>query len=930
MPTETYIVRSKLLPPELSSTSISRPRLEAMARLSDLPKVSLVSAPAGYGKTTMLAQWHAHLGNDDVAAAWVSLDEEDRDAHSFLSHVIVSLADAGIDLGKLEAAAGKGLAGIKPRPALNGILNALHEAERETVLFLDDYHRAFSREVCSLTETLIERMPACSHVVLAGRGHPGIRISRLRSTGRILELSQSDIRFTREEARDYLTSNLQDSALDRVLEEVDGWPVGLHLFRMAGDKELASIETDTGFSNSMMELQDYWGEQVLRGLPDDYTRILMDISILDRVSGDLVNALSVRRDGWEVLDDFERRDLFIVPLDRERGWFQFHQLLRGYLLKRLERLHPERIVELHRRAALWWMAAGEVRSAFRHAAALEKPDLIVEFLDLIGGLNVCMRGGTPALQIVGKLPENLARANARLWLGRIYCLAQTGRATQARAEYRELEELTHNFTHEVNSRADALLAVEGYTLDLLLCGYENIATPPEPIAERINDLESIEGFPHFIMGWLKEILGWHYYANNAFYEAIRTGNEAAELCKNGACWYLSIYSRTYVALARIELCDVDKAAAELTAIVRDSETLFGPHNNTMIMPKVTLAQLAYWSRDFDTAEQLLEGLHDDLVDGEIWFNCVAAAYSVATTLARQRPSTGRVARQIENFAQGCRDKNPQWLPEMVLTYRLREAANALRTKNIVALLKNRFFKDIIAGELSTDRCGWRLWQPAASAVIRALIVLGAVDQAKAMLDRFEDTVAKSQHVLVRLKLKLLWAAYYSAAGDDSAAEMLTEALAMVSLKNFPQLFIDEACLLGSLAETMLGDNESVLSEEQRALLSDMAAAGPRPQYNDNGASAALPLPVSSSGKKTPLSNRETTVLHLIWNGLSTKEISRTLDLAEGTVKIYRKRLYTKLNAHSRAEAIAEGRRLAILGDPVTTPPTLPSAAGSTS
>lgn len=916
MSVESYIVRSKLLPPALSASSIGRPRLENLGRLSDLPKVVLVSAPAGYGKTTVLAQWHAQFAGASAAAAWVSLDEDDRDTDSFLSHVIVALADAGIDLGALETAAEIGLAGTKLKPALNGMLNALQESERDIVLFLDDYHRAFARDVCRLMEAIIERMPDHMHVILAGRGHPGIRISGLRSSGQIMELSQSDIRFTLDEARSYFADRSKNGAFARMHEELDGWPVGLHLLRMTENKGLKPIGPGTSFSNGMTELQDYWGEQVLQGLSDEYIRVLMDISILDRVNGDLLNSLCVRQDGWELLEDFERRDLFITPLDSERGWFQFHQLFRGYLLKRLERLVPDRIVELHRRAALWWMTAGGVRSAFRHAAALEKPDLIVEFLDLIGGFDFCLRGGTPALQIVGKLPEALAQANARLWLARIYYLAQTRRAPKARAEFRELEELTDSFVQDLDGRRDELLAVEGYTMDLLLCGYENILVKPDQISRKNEKLEAIDGFRPCMSGWLKEARSWHYHVAGDFHEAIRVGTDAAEICKNAEYLFPSIYSRIIVAMAILELCRVKKTRQELDRTLADSEALFGPHNNTTTMPRVALAQIAYWAGDFDKTEELLESLQDDLLEGEIWFICIASAYSIATALSRHRPGGGRLARQIESFVQSGNEMNPEWLKEMLVTYRLREATNAQRTRNVEALLKTPFFKDLLSGKAGEEEFGWRLWQPAMSALIRASIMLGDLDRAKAALDRFEESVANSQHLLAQLKLKLLWAIYRCAAQENRiAAGLLRDALDMVSPDDFQQLFMDDASLLGPAAAILLNESPDGLNPEQRDLLSHMARVNPGAGYtgDSQGVSAFVPVPLN--GDENPLSNRETTVLHLIWNGLSTKEISRKLELAEGTVKIYRKRLYAKLNAHSRAEAIAEGRRLGILTDP---------------
>ena len=373
------LLRTKLYLPRSRSDLVPRPRLrERLDRDGARSKLTLVSAPAGFGKTTVLAAWlgAGSAAVDRRSVAWLSLDQSDNDAALFWTYLVTALETAapGVGTGTLTL-----LQEPHPPPiemVLTTLLNDLDAIASDVVLMLDDYHVIDSPEVQVGMAFLVDHLPAQHHLVIAGRADPALPLARLRGRGELVEIRAADLRFTPDEAAAYLNGvmGLTLTAHDvAVLEQhTEGWIAALQLaaLSMSGRDDIAGFIA--GFAGDDRYIVDYLAEEVLQRQPVHVRSFLLQTSILDRLTGPLCDAITGQDVGGKArLAALDQGNLFLVPLDDRRQWYRYHHLFADVLRARLLDEQPDRVQELHQRATDWCERNGERSEAIRHALAGE-------------------------------------------------------------------------------------------------------------------------------------------------------------------------------------------------------------------------------------------------------------------------------------------------------------------------------------------------------------------------------------------------------------------------------------------------------------------------------------------------------------------------------------------------------------------------------
>src|ERR687884_945584 len=383
------VVQTKLFLPRLRRELVARPRLnDELARGQDAALV-LVSGPAGFGKTTLLASALAARSPGDQggrAVAWVSLDARDGEAPRFWTYVLTALdaarpGCAGAALAELEAGGGH------LEEVVVALVNELSVRADDVTLVLDDYHLADTPEVGSTVSFLLDHQPPQLHLVISTRMDPALPLSRLRARGELVEIRAPDLRFTADEAATYLNRvqqlGLSPSDVEALESRTEGWVAALQLAALSlhhRDDAGTFIASFTGDDRFVM---DYLVDEVLDQQPVSVRRFLLDTSILDRLSGPLCDAITGWDDGRAVLETLERRNLLVVPLDNRRHWYRYHHLFADVLQARLLAERPEDVALLHRRASDWYHEAGDVEAAVRHAFAAGDVDRAADLIELV-------------------------------------------------------------------------------------------------------------------------------------------------------------------------------------------------------------------------------------------------------------------------------------------------------------------------------------------------------------------------------------------------------------------------------------------------------------------------------------------------------------------------------------------------------------------
>ena len=377
----TPVLATKLFVPARRGRPVARRRLveQLAATLDPDHRLTLVSAPAGFGKTTLLTGWLAGLADQEprVRAGWLSLDAGDNDLVRFLTHVVAALEGAGLEIG----AGPEAVDAAAPSAVLTALVNQVaraggHAPAGSWVLVLDDYHVIEAAEVHEAVTFLLDHLPEQLHLVIATRADPPLPVARLRSRGQLAEVRAGDLRFTATEAEEFLNRSmglsLRAADVDALDERTEGWIAGLQLAGLSlrgfsGPDEVARFIT--AFTGSNRFVIDYLADEVLARQPAPVRGFLLHTAVLDRLTGDLCDAVTGRADGTRTLEELERGNLFLVPLDDSRRWYRYHHLFADVLRARLLAEEPGLVPELHRRAGEWYASHGPVADAVRHVLA---------------------------------------------------------------------------------------------------------------------------------------------------------------------------------------------------------------------------------------------------------------------------------------------------------------------------------------------------------------------------------------------------------------------------------------------------------------------------------------------------------------------------------------------------------------------------------
>src|SRR5215208_1553036 len=379
----TSILATKLYIPQPQPRVVLRPRLIERLNEGLQRRQTLISAPAGFGKTTLLSEWVATLPRP---AAWLSLDEGDNDPTRFLAYLVAALRTIAPDVG--EGALGM-LRSPQPPPTesvTTALLNEISTIPYDLVLVLDDYHVIDAEAVDEALAFVLEHMPPRMHLVMATREDPQLRLARLRARDQLTEVRAADLRFAPSEAAEFFDEvmGLELSAEEVVAleERTEGWIAGLQLaaLSMRGREDVGGFIR--AFAGDNRYIVDYLAEEVLQRQPERTRSFLLQTSILERLSGPLCDAVTGQEDGNALLETLERGNFFVVPLDDRRHWYRYHHLFAEVLSAHLMAEQPDLVATLHRRASEWYEQNGSAADAIRHALAAEDFERAADLVEL--------------------------------------------------------------------------------------------------------------------------------------------------------------------------------------------------------------------------------------------------------------------------------------------------------------------------------------------------------------------------------------------------------------------------------------------------------------------------------------------------------------------------------------------------------------------
>lgn len=883
----TPILATKLYIPSSRAKVVLRPRL--LGRLNDglHRKLTLVCAPAGFGKTTLVSEW---LAGCEQPTAWLSLDEGDSDPARFLMYLVAALQTVVPTIGAGVLAA---LGAPQPPPVeamLTALLNDVAAVPDRFILVLDDYHVIDARPVDRALTFLLEHLPSQLHLVLTTREDPSLPLPRLRARGQLTEVRAADLRFTPTEAAEFLEGvmGLNLSAEDVALLETrtEGWIAGLQLAALSLQDHQDASRFIKSFTGGHHFVLDYLLEEVLQRQPGSVQTFLLRTSILERLCGPLCDAVlqDSAASGQKVLEATERANLFIVPLDDERRWYRYHHLFAELLRQRLHQITASatkdgaEVSELHRRASGWYESNGLEVEAFHHAAAahdVERAERLIQGQ----GRPLYVRGGVaPVLKWLGSLPKAVLDARPSLWVVFATALAIVGQVTRVEQNLQAAERAMQGA--EIDDKARDLI---GRIADLRAL-VALLAADPRQIETIVTQTRRALEYlhPDNLAGRAATLwkLGLAYQFRGERASATEAHAEAVTISEASGNVHINILATTCLGY----LQELDNRLSLAVQTYRRVLHLVGePPGPVACEAYVGLARIFYQQNDLEAAER--HGLKSVQLARQLEIDSfVTSALFLAHLKLAQGDAQGAVAVLEEAEA---------FLHQHNFMFRLPDVAAA----QVLALL---YQGNPAAAAQLTERHNLPFSQA------RVDLARGNTSAALAVLGPLRQHLEAKGWADKRLEAMVLQAVAHHAHGDqEEAMQLLGDALALAEPEGFIRRFVDEGAPMAQLlTEAATRGLRSGYTEKLLA-----AFETEEPTRTDK---RSLPPAAPTGFLLEPLSRRELEVLRLIDQGLSNREISGRLFRSLDTVKGHNRIIFGKLGVKSRTEAVARARELGLL------------------
>ncbi|KZZ57227.1 hypothetical protein A3762_10255 [Oleiphilus sp. HI0125] len=904
------LLTTKFLAPAFNPNSVSRPRLLDRLISRSARKLVLVSAPAGYGKTTLILQW---LHQQDRRVSWLSIDEHDNNAQRFWQYVIGSIATAIDNFGE---EANQLISEHQPSEAVvTSLVNELTTwsmAGNELSVVLDDFHNITDPEILRSFAYLVDFIPPNVEIILTSRFEPALSISRWSVKNWVDAIYASDLVFSYDESKaffkDYMSLAFTDKQIQDIFQRTEGWIAAMQLTALSAsgkpDNEQAYISTKKLLADER-HFSDYVLSEILGLQPEETQSFLLDSSCLLRLNAELCDYIRGTNNSREILQELEQKNLFLIPLDSQGEWFRYHEMFRDSLLKRLRKNQKAHLIELQTRAIDWLIEHNQPHEAIEQAVLLQEWELLARLLESNGNNLIHEGHHLPMLEWIAAIPEQLKSRSPRILLLRIWALFFSNKIEVIQPLLDELEALIdqqrlaniETSTDELVDLHSEISLIRSYIArsqsdlrgasQLTKQVLEELDSTNMPLKSvtyygigldsfTVGDLESAEtALKAAIEHGKREkkyttvlsssgLLGWIYYYQGKLDAALETGMQNQHWIDSFhdpsqprilSCWQNSILAMIY-----LERGEITISSAYINPLLKHIN--IGTEPGLHILIQYTQANVLFSKGEFIEAIERL----DDAIN--VYEHKKDAMMYTPPSL---RAMKARCLVAINNL-EGA---------NVVLESIDAEAINELPLN----------FEDI---NLSKARLYLKQKHSALALEICERIAIQARD------------LNHTYHLIQALLIKAL--CLFKSKHNDEAAEAITEALTLAGREGMTRVFVHEdedtpnvlaLCKPANIPDAYL----KKLSEEL-----GVKAAQTSGQTQLPGAAALE----GNLKLLEPLSQRELEVIRLIDQGLANKEIAQKLSLAPATVKAHIRNIYGKIGAKSRTEALSKARQLEVI------------------
>jgi LuxR family maltose regulon positive regulatory protein len=891
----SWLLRAKILPPKQLVVMHRRAALLKLLAAAPARKLTFLEAPAGFGKTTLLAQWREHLLDEGVCVGWLALDGDDL-GDRFATYLAFALQEAGVAMDATHLLAGDRGGAPTGVLALHAILDCVGRSGKPVCMIFDDAERLTASGAQQQLDVIIRYAPENLHVAVAARRNPGFSLADLALNGLVTHIDASHLRFTPGETGEYLKNTASAHELRILTEKTEGWPAALQillaLVAQAGDDGAAILA-----NSCVSELATaYFTQQLVKGLTRDQHDFLCDVSVLEEISIPLADHVRAARDSARLLHELDYLSALIPPLEGGYGLFRLHPMLREYFSAR-GTLDPLRAGSVHRRAAQWFASRGKLPAALHHAAAAGDRTLAAELIVSAGAVSIWIRHGMAEVLAADHLiDEEMIKAYPRLGLLRCIVFIKQSRLREARALYERVSDATGDFGHDPAGADIATLRRESLFVLSMLALYGCLpfsGAHLEALDKGMHDPEAddVELAHH------KTVLCVTYLQNARFDLSWRFGEEAASHCRSVGSIYGANFIDFHIGSIAMARGDTQEAVQRYEKGRRTSRRHFPHDEGLRLIGDVLTAELDLERNAISNVKRRLARIIDRLHDAEAWFDIYAAAYGAASEIyfaERGLDETLAFVDQAQSRAEhlGLVKLGP--MLDALRVTALTRAGEIARAEYVV----ERSAVDFAGLGLGAgESAAWREVEAIATAQVLLLLRLGRCGEALRAADLALGYTRARGLARMALRMNVLAAQAADVLGDRArAAAIVGEICGEAHRTGYVRAVLRDGAgllpLLDDAGRNLPGESLRQTARDLKELLTGHASAASR-------------APVFSA--------RELDVLQQLNQGLQDKVIARRLGVTEHAVRFHLKNIYAKTRARGRLEAVVRARELGVLG-----------------
>ncbi len=893
--------------PLLPDETVTRPRLSN--KLLSTTKVSLICAPAGFGKTTLASTW---LSEQKAPVAWLSLDENDNETGRFCSYLFTALERTQPGVAKKALELLQATIPGRTTTAITQLINDLEQTGLSIILALDDYHLIDNQEIHAAISFLINHQPVHLHLVIISRTEPALPITKLRAKNQLKELGTEDLRFNTEETSAFLNRSmalkLTGEQITQLKKQSEGWVTGLQLAALS----LRNIPEADAFINNLSgedrHITDYLINEVLAHQKQQIQEFLIQTSILKRMNADICDSLLGITNSRQILEQLEQDNLFIIPLDNKRCWYRYHQLFAQMLKNHLRNHGEQQITYLHGKAANWFMAHSMWEEAIDHALEAKDYDQVINHLETNIDRILAQGNFNMYLRWLGKVPEDYLPP--ALSLHQLFFLHEMG-------EFRAFDQCLQRIEKQLGPQAEGspdqnsaqygiLSAIKG----IRSASFFAIDEARKHFHTALNLLTEEQSF------WLIMTLGGYGFCNRVkgnHGEAIQIFKQAASMARQANlpfCFFMDSIALTKLYM---EYGQLEQAIQTCQTLV-DYNTTDDEEVPFSALAHVVMGQLHYHSGELVLAENHLNhGLEEIVRDGDV-FSIVDAYLTLAHCLMGQGKADQAItamdkmstiidslepSQAVTIIAQSFKALIHILIGQPDLAHKsfLQSNRQYLATKRYPELFPLNFQGIYRTSQQSLTYYSKAIHLIAAKLDIETDRAEDALILLRELVSRFDEKTS----LLFRSEVLIQVALAHRLLGNEKQAQnSLKEAIALVAPENYCQIFIREGLplyeLLSQVAKQQNGGDPETNLFIARILT----------KFSDSDD------PCKSQHSPFDLTPREVEVLHRLAQGASYMETAAQLFVSVNTLKTHTKRIYAKLGVSNRTQAINTAKKLSLL------------------